>query len=290
MNRLGVFGDTSPTNGLSFKGQGILLHQGNALAIVPEIAPDSIDAAIFSPPYYRKIDYGSGAGQLGLERTIDAYIGVSRFLFQMLYQAVKPGGALVVNVGDTWNGASVILRKGQSRKEATFTRHDQRREPEPGFLEKEPLNIPERVRRCARGAGWAQRQTWIWDKGFGADHAHGSDRADQTHEYIHYFIKPRRGDRRPKANWFDRSVISQSVIRVPAVSSRLHPCPFPKGLADILVRGVCPPGGTVLDPLMGEGSIPLAARDAGRVGVGIELNPNTFAAICDRCAQLSLIA
>jgi site-specific DNA-methyltransferase (adenine-specific) len=52
-----------------------------------------------------------------------------------------------------------------------------------------------------------------------------------------------------------------------------HPTVKPVALMRWLVRLVCPPGGTVLDPFAGSGSTALAAMKEGRRCVGIERHP-----------------
>jgi len=51
-----------------------------------------------------------------------------------------------------------------------------------------------------------------------------------------------------------------------------HPCQYPVGLVDRLVRALCPPGGTVLDPYMGSGSTGVAAILRERRFIGAEKN------------------
>ena len=57
----------------------------------------------------------------------------------------------------------------------------------------------------------------------------------------------------------------------------LHPTQKPVELVLSLVRYSVPPGGVVLDPFMGSGSIGMAARIAGREHVGIEQDADHFA-------------
>jgi site-specific DNA-methyltransferase (adenine-specific) len=52
-----------------------------------------------------------------------------------------------------------------------------------------------------------------------------------------------------------------------------HPTVKPLALMRWLVRLVCPPGGTVLDPFMGSGTTGVACAQEGRSLVGIELSP-----------------
>ena len=55
--------------------------------------------------------------------------------------------------------------------------------------------------------------------------------------------------------------------------NRLHPTQKPLEILAPLIRTYCPPGGLVLDPFAGSGSTLVAARDAGRRYLGIELDP-----------------
>jgi hypothetical protein len=59
-------------------------------------------------------------------------------------------------------------------------------------------------------------------------------------------------------------------------ASHGHGAGTPMNLADWWVRYLCPPGGTVLDPFSGSGTIPLSAAALGRKATGIERDPGYF--------------
>jgi DNA modification methylase len=62
-----------------------------------------------------------------------------------------------------------------------------------------------------------------------------------------------------------------------ALGSSGHPAATPDQLADFWVRYASPPGGVVLDPFMGSGTIPLAAVRRHRSTIGIEKMSDYFA-------------
>lgn len=55
-----------------------------------------------------------------------------------------------------------------------------------------------------------------------------------------------------------------------------HGAETPLELADLLVRYLCPPGGTVLDPFAGSCNIGVAALRSGRNYIGIDRDPNKY--------------
>jgi site-specific DNA-methyltransferase (adenine-specific) len=52
-----------------------------------------------------------------------------------------------------------------------------------------------------------------------------------------------------------------------------HFAVFPEKLVEICIDAGCPPGGTVLDPFLGSGTVAVVAERLGRNCYGIELNP-----------------
>lgn len=64
-----------------------------------------------------------------------------------------------------------------------------------------------------------------------------------------------------------------------------HGAGTPLELAKWWTRYICPPGGTVLDPFVGSGTMMLAALEYGCNGVGIERDPSYFAIAQRRIAE-----
>jgi len=55
--------------------------------------------------------------------------------------------------------------------------------------------------------------------------------------------------------------------------TQVHGADTPQALADWWTRYICPPGGTVLDPFVGSGTMMLAALQNGCNGIGIDQVP-----------------
>ena len=69
---------------------GVTLHAGDCRAILPTLAAASVQCAITSPPYWGLRDYGV-EGQLGLEATVDEYVGSLVGVFREVRRVLRPG-------------------------------------------------------------------------------------------------------------------------------------------------------------------------------------------------------
>lgn len=47
--------------------------------------------------------------------------------------------------------------------------------------------------------------------------------------------------------------------------------PFPEKLAEFFIKSFCPPGGTVLDPFCGSGTVAAVAERLGRNSIGYDI-------------------
>jgi site-specific DNA-methyltransferase (adenine-specific) len=77
---------------------------------------------------------------------------------------------------------------------------------------------------------------------------------------------------------------------VPGASTRDHPAPFPVGLAYRLIRMFSFAGDTVLDPFLGSGTTTLAAAEAGRNSIGVEIEPAYVDLTHRRLEKVGIIA
>jgi len=237
---------------------------GDSLEVLRTLPSSSIDCCVTSPVYFHQVDYGC-EGQYGFEATIDEYLDRLTAVFAEVYRVLKNGSCCWIVIADSTNNCSPVRAKGQRRKPDEF---HHRRPLQAGFREKEALNLPFRLIERLRSVSFLHRGVLIWDKITSGARA-SSDTAALTHEYILQFGKYESGGR----PYLRCQPIASSVIRIPAVSDPVHPCPFPVALVETLLLNSTSPGDIVLDPFLGSGSTAIAAVKNGRDFVGIEINP-----------------
>lgn len=203
-------------------------------------------------------------------------------------------------------------RKGckQGTNRAAAAGHDTARPNDPRLKEKDLLGVPWRLAFALQDAGWYLRADIIWYKTNCMPDS-VKDRPTKAHEYLFLLSKSaryhydrvagseptaaappgreaspgRRSKKRPEPTLFDAVADAadpggdtrrnrRTVWAVPTRPYRgAHFATFPVELVAPCVRIGCPAGGVVLDPFFGSGTTGVAALDAGRSFVGIELNP-----------------
>lgn len=86
---------------------------GDSLTILQEIASNTIDLVITSPPYFQQRDYGNNGLEIGSEQTEEAYLHNLMKIFMECVRVTKDTGAIVFNLGDKYidGGLSLIPYK-----------------------------------------------------------------------------------------------------------------------------------------------------------------------------------
>lgn len=170
--------------------------------------------------------------------------------------------------------------------------------------------------RAPEFAGWKLSQDVVWQKhnATGPD----ADRFRRVHEFAVHWYRGRWKDVYHQAQrtttgvvergrivkqghknirqrgtyssgaWTDDGTrLRTSVIRARSMHRRggVHPTEKPADLLQPLIEYACPPGGLVLDPFAGSGSIAVAARLTGRRAVLIEADERYCEVIARRLAQ-----
>jgi DNA modification methylase len=86
-----------------------MILNGDAFEILSgfQIADESIDCCVTSPPYWGLRDYGV-AGQLGLEETPEEFIKNMVTIFREVKRVLKSDGTLWLNLGDSYAGSGKV--------------------------------------------------------------------------------------------------------------------------------------------------------------------------------------
>lgn len=261
---------------------------------------------VTSPPYYGLRDYGV-EGQIGLEQTPEEYVASMVEVFREVHRVLRDDGTLWLNIGDSYynyrpgKGQSMPKQSVSSSKQDLPDSCPRRGNKLDGLKEKDLIGIPWMLAFALRADGWHLRQDIIWNKPNPMPES-VKDRCTKAHEYIFLLTKqPRyyfdadaikepaiyagdnRGARKDSRRGTKMNSVSgvtgefknkRSVWTVTTKPYRgAHFATFPKDLIAPCILAGAPEGGRVLDPFAGAGTTLCVAKENGRFGVGIELNP-----------------
>lgn len=296
---------------------------GDALEQLRLLAPDSINTCITSPPYYNLRDYGV-AGQIGLEKTPEEYIGKLVSVFREVRRILRSDGTLWVIIGDSY-----ATRSGTQPPANAQNSYNCAKQCLPdGYKCKDLMGIPWMLAFALRDDGWYLRQDIIWNKPNAMPES-VKNRCTKSHEYIfllsksgkYYFdhlairepcsevtindFKRRKGlenkggkpgtfgaEIRPDLYRSRADYIPKDFMRnkrdVWTINTGgfkgAHYAVFPERLVEPCILAGCPEGGTILDPFTGSGTTGMAAKRLRRNFVGVELNPKYWQMAVDRIA------
>lgn len=275
----------------------LTLYQGDCRLILPQLAPNSVNCIVTSPPYFPKIRDYQADGQLGHELTMQAYIDALVGIFDCLWELLHPEGNVFLNLGDSYARAR----------------------DKDGIKAKSLRLLPHRVAIALQDAGWIVRQDIVWEKpNVPPDGA--KDRTSRSHEFVFHLTKSehyaydhdaikepctfnRRGGDKfvsgGQKNWSrglnsrDRSCFGdgrrnrRSVWRIATEPYfGAHEAVFPRAIPELGILCGCPEEGVVLDPFAGTGTTLEVALKLGRSAIGIEINPDSCGEIKSRILEL----
>ena len=243
---------------------------GDSRETTGELPEESVHLAITSPPYWTLKEYEEHPGQLGHVDDYEEFLDAIDIVWEGVRRALVPGGRLVIVVGD------VCLSRRKFGRHVVVPLH---------------ASIQE---RC-RALGFDNLAPIIWHKITNAslEVSNGSSFLGKPYEpnsvikndieFILFQRKP-GGYRRPTLAARVMSVIPaalhrqyfQQIWTLGGASTRKHPAPYPRQLAERLIRMFSFVGDTVLDPFMGTGTSSVAAAMTGRNSIGIEVEPSYF--------------
>lgn len=283
------------------------IHLGDARDLLPQIEPNSIALAVWSPPYFVGKEYEAYL-------TFEDWKDLLETVVQLHFPIIKPGGFLVINIADIlcFKDSSMprIQAEAVSRRRCPVTREDVLRAMEeyPDYSRyqlAELLSCSEQTidRRLhgnnIRGGkyetqtrvkivgglaeGWAlkggfyiyDRRIWVKDAAWeNSRWASLSYKSVDESEYLYFLWKPgiTKFDRKrlAKEEWVDWG--SRGVWTFPSVRSNdNHEAKFPVELPRRTIRLLTDPEEIVLDCFMGSGTTAIAAIQENRQYIGVEI-------------------
>lgn len=240
-----------------------------------ELAPDTVQLVVTSPPYWQLKDYGT-AEQIGFHDSYEEYIAGLNQVWAQCYRVLSPGCRLCVNIGD------------QFARAAHYGRY-------------KVIPIRERIVNYCEQIGFDYMGAVIWQKATtmntsGGGAVMGSFPHPRNgilkidYEFILLFKKL---GKQPKVTPEQKA---QSAMTTEEWNQYFsghwnfagekqgdgHIAMFPLELPRRLIKMFSFAGETVLDPFAGSGTTIKAAIDLGRSGVGYEINPEFAPAIRKR--------
>lgn len=172
-----------------------------------QLADNSIDCCVTSPPYFGLRDYGTD-GQIGLEETPDLFVAKMVEVFEQVRRVLKPEGTLWLNLGDSYAAnrgyqVSHEIRGSKAAAEAGSVNGRGMKATDYGLKPKDLIGIPWMVAFALRSQGWYLRQDIIWSKPNPMPES-VTDRCTKAHEYI--FLMSKSGK-----YYYDQEAIKQPV-------------------------------------------------------------------------------
>lgn len=174
-------------------GQFVNIINGDCRTVLKELAPESIQCVVTSPPYWGLRNYGH-AEQIGQEETPQAYVETLRQLFAEVWRVLRDDGTLWLNLGDSYSGSGKGGNPGHSphiKQRTNSGSLSVRGVKRNGLKPKDLIGVPWLVAFALQSDGWYLRSDIIWHKPNPMPES-VTDRPTRSHEYIFLLTKSER--------------------------------------------------------------------------------------------------
>ncbi len=231
-----------------------------------ELADQSVQLVITSPPYWQLKDYGS-ENQLGFHHSYEEYINNMNLVWSECHRVLQDGCRLCVNIGD------------QFARAVYYGRY-------------KIIPIRTEIIKFCEAAGFDYMGAVIWQKVTTTNTSGGASIMGSfpyprngilklDYEFILLFKKPGNAPavsqdlkERSKLTTEEWNTYFAGHWNFPGERQDGHLAMFPEELPRRLIKMFSFVGDTVLDPFLGSGTTSLAAKNLDRNSVGYEINPD----------------
>ena len=232
------------------------------------MADASVDLVIADPPYGLGKDYGNDSDCL----TGTEYIDFSRRWMEAILPKMKPTASLYVFL--SWQHSPEVFSLLKTRMQMVNEIIWDRRVPSMGGSTQKFSSVHDTIGLFARSRNYY----------FHLDSVR-----------IPYDAETKKARSRSifvGHKWLEMGYNPKDLWSVPRLHAQdpereAHPTQKPLAIVERMVLASCPPGGLVLDPFMGSGTVAEAALLHGRSVAGFELNPDYFEVARQRVARFT---
>lgn len=267
----------------TIKGNNWTAMQGDSCQRLGELADNSIDLSVYSPPFADLYTYSNSEMDLGNSRNYDEFFSHYAFIIRQLLRVTKPGRLTCVHTSD------IPAMMGKD-----------------GYIGVK--DFPGDVTRAYEANGWIYH-------GYAVVAKNPQAQAIRTHSKALLFVQLRKdsSDSRPaildrvlffkkpgvnavpvrpvdngdmnNETWIDwaggiwTGIAESDTLQYQSgrdADDEKHICPLQLGTIERCIKLYSNPGETVLTPFMGIGSEVYEAVKWGRKGIGIELKPSYY--------------
>lgn len=283
------------------------LRLGNALDLLKEIPPSSVNCVVTSPPYWglriyedhQPVAWADGeVCAYGHEQTPEGFVRHTTEVLLALSRVLTDDGSIWLNVMDSFNtrtqirgNAAEALRAMQGKDKRRWGEHAARRySAGHSYLKDgEQCLIPQAIAERASRVGLYVKSMITWAKRASMPEPQDS-RVSRNMEYVLHITKQRtpKFSRQPyhdsdpefggRNNGWETEKLSDVWVLNTSSGGNGHGAQFPTALPGRCIALSTTPGDLVLDPFVGSGTSGVAALHHGCAFIGFDVS-QTYLAI-----------